>query len=127
MNIADDDTPAFPGDFQGYRISESLDLNSIEARSLVIDDQHASPGVPFGYLNGQWRAFKGLVESSRLRHGDEVEVVEYRIPLTSSTLEGHLLSTGSQIKWPESVVYAARYKQKVLHTFWASGALDSDY
>ena len=127
MNISDDDTPDFPGAFQGYRVSERLDFESIEARSWVTDDQLIDPGRPFGYLNGQWQAFKGSVESLRLRYGREVEVVEYRIPLTDRTLERHLVATGSQVKWPESVVYAARYRQKVVHTFWASGAQQRDF
>ena len=127
MKISDEDKPVFPGHLEDYQVSERLSFQSIEAASMVIDEQHTEPGVPFGYLNHQWRTFKDLVEYSRIRHGDDVEVVEYRIPRTNATLGKHLQAIGAEVKWPESVVYAARRHQRVIHTFWASGALQRDF
>jgi len=62
-----------PPDFtKGETYHEVLTVEEIEARERVDDESNGMIGVPFGYLNPVWLAFK-----AKLKEGDEICVYRY--------------------------------------------------
>jgi hypothetical protein len=127
MHISDEDRPRPPGTFEGVKKYGPLTVSEIEAKWAVIDDQHLEPGVSFGYLNAQWQIFRTRVERLQDRHRTDSRLFEYRIPRPEWRLEARLKTTKDEVIWPESIAYCIERKGKVVHTFWASGALDADF
>ena len=52
---------------------EKLSIGQVEAREIYLDPLHATPQIPFGYLNGAWEKFKLTIT-------DEDELWSFLVP-----------------------------------------------
>jgi hypothetical protein len=127
MNISDETPMSPPNNFDHHEKVGPLTIAAIEAKWCVIDDQHPEPGLAFGYLNAQWRIFRARAERLQRRYRGDVELFEYLIPNREWRLEDCLKTSEKEVVWPKSVAYCIERKGKASHTFWASGALSSDF
>lgn len=127
MNISDGDPTNPPNNFDHHEKVGPLTIAAIEAKACVIDGQHPEPGLLFGYLNAQWRIFRARAEQLQRGCSGDVALFQYLIPNREWRLEDCLKKSEKEVVWPKSVAYCIERKGKVRHTFWASGALSSDF